>query len=469
MKSESYLSSLLRSLQELRNKQVACDLILTSKDGVDFPCHKVMMAAASGFLRLKIQTEMGNDEKKCPLPSVDSDCLKSLVEFAYSGNLDLTATQGVDIWSLLSACTELQMTDALHLCHKHLKQGGTLSQSTTFDPQRSVSEADGRVQNKTEMNKRKSSTLKVQEAESDTVLIKLEMKEPDHDPIKIEPSSSSETENDAEDNPENLTISGHDIDSQEHGIIPGSRSNDLTRPQLNDVNMEGDSGSGHLEDILSATEDSDEKTQGPSDDVVLAQNDIILSQPNTPGNNTNQPENQSLQVHNQFTCKSCTKHYLSRAALEEHCNSVHKNIRYPCTESNCPKVFKTKGGLRLHLNVHRGQFKFVCHVCSQHFNYKTDFETHINRHTAKKPHHCRKCKKSFLTNSSLARHTKICGITEKMYKCIACPKTFKAKSYLSQHWETCHNTTSSYQCTSCGSMFSHRASLAKHVSRKHQQ
>ena len=62
---------------------------------------------------------------------MDSVCLQVLIDFAYSGTLDLSLTQEIGIWPLLAACSDLQMMDALQLCHKHLEQGAKSLASQT--------------------------------------------------------------------------------------------------------------------------------------------------------------------------------------------------------------------------------------------------------------------------------------------------------------------------------------------------
>lgn len=61
---------------------------------------------------------------------IDTACLESLVNFAYSGELDLSPVPKTAMWPMLSACTELQMTDALNLCHDYMAGNVTLSKPT---------------------------------------------------------------------------------------------------------------------------------------------------------------------------------------------------------------------------------------------------------------------------------------------------------------------------------------------------
>ena len=75
------------------------------------------------------------------LPDIDASCLEALVNFAYTGELDFSSIPKTAIWPLLSACTELQMTDALHLCHDYMAGDSTskCTRSSTTEIARNAS------------------------------------------------------------------------------------------------------------------------------------------------------------------------------------------------------------------------------------------------------------------------------------------------------------------------------------------
>ena len=70
---------------------------------------------------------------------VDASCLEPLVNFAYTGEMDFSNIPKTAIWPLLAACTELQMTDALNLCHDYLAGNLTPQKSNKASGGRTVS------------------------------------------------------------------------------------------------------------------------------------------------------------------------------------------------------------------------------------------------------------------------------------------------------------------------------------------
>ena len=51
---------------------------------------------------------------------IDMTYLEFLINFAYTGELDLSIVPKKAMWPILSACTELQMMDAPNLCHDYM-------------------------------------------------------------------------------------------------------------------------------------------------------------------------------------------------------------------------------------------------------------------------------------------------------------------------------------------------------------
>ncbi len=62
---------------------------------------------------------------------IDGASLRTLVNFAYSGSIDFSTYSPQTLWPLLSACSLLEMRDALQLCHKYMEDSISGAQPAT--------------------------------------------------------------------------------------------------------------------------------------------------------------------------------------------------------------------------------------------------------------------------------------------------------------------------------------------------
>lgn len=78
---------------------------------------------------------------------------------------------------------------------------------------------------------------------------------------------------------------------------------------------------------------------------------------------------------------------------------------YQCTE--CPKKWKTAGGLRHHLIAHSTVKPYICEICGQGYKYKSALDVHVGMHNGVCPFTCGYCKKTFTQKGALRRHLPI--------------------------------------------------------------
>lgn len=167
------------------------------------------------------------------------------------------------------------------------------------------------------------------------------------------------------------------------------------------------------------------------------------------------------QVEKKHVCSaqdcSFAAHYGSD--LERHIKSHNESDHFQCTL--CPKICKTKNGLKLHVNEHNLKFIHICQHCAKGFNYKSDLDSHVAKHEGVKHFLCKKCAKGFTHKNNCATHQKTCQLEERKHACTECGKMFLSNVYLKDHMASVH-AEAKHLCITCGKKYKQRASLSKH-------
>ena len=93
-------------------------------------------------------------------------------------------------------------------------------------------------------------------------------------------------------------------------------------------------------------------------------------------------------------CEQCGKKFKSRIGLKYHINN-HKGVRdYKC--NICEADYTTAAALSVHkIAKHSARQIFKCPECGKEFPYKGSLVIHRKIHTGEKKHHCRYCNKKF--------------------------------------------------------------------------
>ena len=109
----------LSRVNALRHNRKLCDVILIAGDMEIFG-HRAILAACSSYFEAMFSTGMlESREEKILIQEMDSGVLGKLIDFAYTGDIELTAD---NVLELLSASSRLQMDAVQNLCCDYLRE-----------------------------------------------------------------------------------------------------------------------------------------------------------------------------------------------------------------------------------------------------------------------------------------------------------------------------------------------------------
>ncbi len=110
---------ILQGLDDLRQHEVLCDVVL-KVDRVCIPAHRAVLASFSSYFKTMFTSGWQEcNRKDVQMHGVDGEAVKSLVDYAYRGVLDITEDNVED---LFSAANLLELPAALELCGAFLLQ-----------------------------------------------------------------------------------------------------------------------------------------------------------------------------------------------------------------------------------------------------------------------------------------------------------------------------------------------------------
>ena len=127
LESPNYSHHILVGLNELRAQNMLCDYTLTAK-GCSLRVHRAVMVACSDYFRALLSSEMRESlEMSVDLKGLTATGLRSVVDFAYTGKIDLSLD---NLEEVLAAATHLQISEAVELCCKFIAQAITADNCT---------------------------------------------------------------------------------------------------------------------------------------------------------------------------------------------------------------------------------------------------------------------------------------------------------------------------------------------------
>ncbi|KAL4705028.1 hypothetical protein ACJJTC_009816 [Scirpophaga incertulas] len=126
----------------------------------------------------------------------------------------------------------------------------------------------------------------------------------------------------------------------------------------------------------------------------------------------------------------------------------------------CRKCFTTKYFLKKHKRLHTGETPYSCTQCNKTFTFQQSYHKHLLYHNDEKPHTCNYCGRAFKELSTLHNHQRI-HTGEKPFSCESCGKCFRQRvSYLVHR--RIHTGAMPYKCTACEKSFRYKVSQRTH-------
>lgn len=113
-----YSSDCLRVMNEMRGKAQLCDVVLRV-DRCEFPAHRIVLAGASRYLQAMFTNGMLESGKtKIDLGGIDPQTMAILLEFVYTGSVELTTA---NVQQLYAGASMLHLTSLAKSCSNFLE------------------------------------------------------------------------------------------------------------------------------------------------------------------------------------------------------------------------------------------------------------------------------------------------------------------------------------------------------------
>ncbi|GAB1288966.1 Zinc finger and BTB domain-containing protein 8B [Apodemus speciosus] len=119
MEAQSYCAKLLGELNEQRKRDFFCDCSIIV-EGRIFKAHRNILFANSGYFRALLlhYIQDSGRHSTASLDIVTSDAFSTILDFLYSGKLDLC---GENVIEVMSAASYLQMNDVVNFCKTYIR------------------------------------------------------------------------------------------------------------------------------------------------------------------------------------------------------------------------------------------------------------------------------------------------------------------------------------------------------------
>ncbi|XP_070995791.1 zinc finger and BTB domain-containing protein 8B [Oncorhynchus clarkii lewisi] len=120
MEVSGYQSKLLCELNEQRKRDFFCDCSIVVEGRV-FKAHRNVLFAGSGYFRALLVhylQDSGQHHSTASLDIVTAEAFSSILDFLYSGRLDLRSDNVIEV---MSAASYLQMTDVVSFCKGYIR------------------------------------------------------------------------------------------------------------------------------------------------------------------------------------------------------------------------------------------------------------------------------------------------------------------------------------------------------------
>ncbi|KRF85666.1 uncharacterized protein Dvir_GJ25864 [Drosophila virilis] len=133
--------------------------------------------------------------------------------------------------------------------------------------------------------------------------------------------------------------------------------------------------------------------------------------------------------------KECNVERKSLAVHESEIDAKKK--QFEC--SQCPKTYKNKSSLKMHMRTHSDEPPLQCPHCPKTFKKSANLRTHIFTHAGETPLKCLYCRKYFLEKAEHDEHARF-HVGPRAYKCPHCPRVCHRRNlgkHINTHTKKC--------------------------------
>ncbi|KAK3595913.1 hypothetical protein CHS0354_014756 [Potamilus streckersoni] len=167
----------------------------------------------------------------------------------------------------------------------------------------------------------------------------------------------------------------------------------------------------------------------------------------------------------QYYCEECDRTFTKHTWFLNH--KRDGKCRFEC--EYCGRIFLSKRweDYKAHINHHKRERVFKCHLCSKSYMNKRSLNEHMLEHSGVRNFACETCNLKFHTSGRLWIHNRK-NHPERIdsHRCPICNCTFESGALMNEHLAT-HQEDKPYHCNFCDQHFKRLGNLKVHMSKSH--
>ncbi|KAM9340937.1 zinc finger and BTB domain-containing protein 24 [Symphorus nematophorus] len=425
--SDSHKQSILSKFNNLRKKDLLCDITLVVED-VHFKAHRALLAASSEYFSLMFTAEDRISQPTYQLDGMAAQMFAAVLEFIYSAQVSVeeSATE-----QLLAVARLMEVNDLV----KVLSELTRSAAAVRGEEVKADAAEEPNLPKRKRGRPKKNVDVAVTELEERSALCESSEETQAADVDCGDVVTESQPKDDADYNP---------------GAHQGRQSKRKIRPPVKYKSYKvGSDTAGSKEPGKRGRKRKYPDTEARCDDCGKVFKNHLFLKIHQRTHTGEKP----------FRCLVCGRGFTQKHALLAHQRMHTGEKPFVCTV--CAKALSSKHSLQEHMNLHEEEKSFSCEKCGKTFSQKRQLKSHYRVHTGKSFPECAQCHHKFMDTAQLKKHLRT-HTGEKPFTCEICGKCFTAKSTLQTHIRI-HRGEKPYECSICNKSFSDPSARRRHV------